>query len=73
MAPVFVPALDNHRPRDSLHGPTTKLVTQSAVEAAGLHGDLLAVDGAQVNLRSHHRDPLRQTIENRVLAYCIDP
>jgi hypothetical protein len=34
---------------------------RNVVLPTGLRGDLVAVDGAEVNLRSHHRDPLSQT------------
>ena len=38
-----------------LNGPTIRLVIQPAVEAAGLRGDLLAVDGAAVHRRGWAR------------------
>jgi hypothetical protein len=55
-----VSALDNHRPWDSLDGADDQIGYLVAVEAAGLRGHLLTVDEAEVNMRSHHRDPLSQ-------------
>ena len=43
-------------PGTPLKGPTTQLVDPAAIEAAGLRGDLLPVDGAAVNSRGHHGD-----------------
>src|SRR5271166_643454 len=56
-APRLYPApLPPNGPRDSLDGAGDPAGYPAAIEAAGLRDDLLAVDGAAVDVRGHHRN-----------------